>query len=544
MSEARALLKLSDGSEIRFGADESDVRNVPLDIQHETQIPGGYANASLVLPRPPDLHADDAKLFAEVELYDDHGTFYEGDIVGTPQVGENIRLDLTGPVNRLDDDQTYRRLWIDRDLSRWGEPSLARRVTLASGPDKLSIQSRSGFAETDSPTPPGIVQSINRLDATSWISHELGEAWYSANGLLIGSLRFSYHPIKDIGSANWINRAQLAADDDAGAKDYSATYNTTPSGDVILYASDERRFALVQMIWPTTFEGDGHWEAQWRNLRVVGLFSEPTAGSAPNDGFYAQDLIAEMLTDVGIDYSTGENGSLEPSSIVVLQAAFLEPTTRRKVIEYLTGAGSPPPYLNDWGVYDGEFFWKTPGTYGRTWIVRDDENARLESTGPDSSQRCNGVVVTWRDASGKTHTAGPPGSGADVESAQLQDTDPTNPANRRGRVWRPVDVGIQSGSSQAITLGAMRMSEMNRLVWRGHIDLTGMVETVDGLLLPARHVRGGDRVIVASDHHGYEHPIVQTGHQESTQTCRAHVGAPPETFPAIMGQLQQVGGGM
>jgi len=144
-----ASLHLTDGRIVRFGGDEKDPANQPSGISWDTSNPGGFGSASITLPRPENLFADDAKLFSHVEIYGDHGILYEGFVTGVPQVGtDEIQLSLSGWVNVLDRHETFRQVFVDRDLSRWGDASRALRLATLSPFDQVSGPTQ----ETDTDT--------------------------------------------------------------------------------------------------------------------------------------------------------------------------------------------------------------------------------------------------------------------------------------------------------------------------------------------------------------------------------------------------------
>jgi hypothetical protein len=114
-----------------------------------------------------------------------------------------------------------------------------------------------------------------------------------------------------------------------------------------------------------------------------------------------------------------------------------------EVIEQITAIGSSTTQPNDWGVYeDKTFFWRTPGTYGRTWHVRRDQVATPTSDGPQADQRVAGIKVVYSDASGRERSVGPVGSNADTETNDLLSIDPDNPASQIPGAFEVVNVGL------------------------------------------------------------------------------------------------------
>jgi hypothetical protein len=199
--------------------------------------------------------------------------------------------------------------------------------------------------------------------------------------------------------------------------------------------------------------------------------------------------------------------------------------------------GSPAPYANDWGVYeDKEFFWKTPGSYGRTWRCRRDTSATPSSDGPDVASRISGIQIAYRDGAGREFTVGPVGSNSDYETADLEDTDPSNPANRVQRKWQRRDIGI-SNQTMAVQVGQMLLTESNRIDWRGSVELEGEIFDEAGNPYAPWEMRAGDHIVFEDDPQPVARPIVSTSYTHDSMTVRADIGAPPKRGDVMFGQL-------
>jgi hypothetical protein len=521
-------LQYADGRCKRFGPDERFDADIPSAIQFDTQTPGGFGSGSLVLPRPPRLRADDAALFSHGVIYGPDGTDYEGRVVGIPQVGvEEIRLELEGWSAALDDDETFKAIFRDADLSRWQGPSQQRQVNLGDG---FALGSPSVVWG-------GAAPALQTSFTGTWdhtLVHPRTEAWYDANGIPIGKLIAGWGKNALVGTdATWHWFAGLSSDDVATASQFSADQHGVGPASVEVDANGIYRFAILYLDYSGTSDGgDGQeYIVNWFPT-VHGAHGLADAGG----GYLGSDILAYALAGTGLDYSLGD--SIERSSFAIPHLVFLEPVTRRQLVEQVTALGGAQLVPNDWGVYDNrEFFHRSPGSYGKTWRVRRDQVATPTSEGPDSKDRIGGIMISYRDGAGRTHSVGPPGSGAEYESSDLLDTDPQNPANRLSRRWRHRQVGI-TNQEGALNIGRMLLAEANRVDWRGSTVVRGEATDSAGHKSPASHMRAGDRIVIEDDEEPSEHPIVKTSYVHDDLAASVDIGAPPDSAEVLLAQLE------
>ena len=206
----------------------------------------------------------------------------------------------------------------------------------------------------------------------------------------------------------------------------------------------------------------------------------------------------------------------------------------------MTALGGNANVANDWGVYEGRtFYWRSPGSYGRTWYVRRDQVATSSSDGPDADRRVAGIKINYTDGAGTSLSVGPPGSNADYETTALLDTDTDNPAYRIPGAFKSESVGITSQQG-AINIGTMILNERNRLDWRGSVQVSGEAEDEYGNKLPAALIRAGDRIVVSDSGDTTARTIASTSYDHGSLTCTASIGATPDSLEALLGQLAAV----
>ena len=531
-----ASLFLIDGRVVRFGGDEIDAENVPSDISWDTSNPGGFGSASITLPRPENLYADDGKLFSHVELYGPGGQiFYEGFVSGVPQVGvDSIQLNLSGWVSSLDKYETFREIFVNRDNSVWGEMSNARRTFYAT-----NNYTYTGGPETEtSGTDPALVLSIPQ-DTLNPVT----EAWWKVGpGARVASVYYEMTSISTsaytglIGASDDVDGTNISNTGDLLTGTDSSSTATFTAG---LGVSTYGQYVFIQFLaggGTTATSTDQRFVL--KNLAVFGNHGLTKRGTAPDQGYYASDIVAYAIQQAPSLTYTAD--SIETTSFVIPHLTFTEDTVLRSVIEQVTALGGNQNFAHDWGVYENrEFYWRSPGTYGRTWHVRRDQVATSSSDGPDADRRVAGIKINYTDGAGTSLSVGPPGSNADYETTALLDTDTDNPAYRIPGAFKSESVGITSQQG-AINIGTMILNERNRLDWRGSVSITGEAEDENGNLFPAALIRAGDRIVVSDSGDTTARTIASTSYDHGSLTCTASIGATPDSLEALLGQLAAV----
>ena len=538
-----ANLAYTDGRVKRFGPDERDDGDIPKSIQFDTQAPGGFGSGSLVLPRPPKLRADDAKLFSHAWISGPgNKTAYEGRVTGVPQVGPSeIRLELEGWSAHLDDDETFQEIYSDIDFSHWQGASAQRKLDLIAS---YSFHDPSVVPDAGQPSlQQGYTGNWNATTGRPYAS-----AYYDAHGVELGSLYWAMKVDGRISPAdsNWNIEARLCDDDRSSNVNDSGNLRPgtgSPQTGTVTASGVAKYFSELANWYTNSGGGEGTEHAIWWTCLAVrskhGLTPRGTESATEAKGFYGSDVLAHALGKAAPLLNYTLNESIEQSTFVIPHLVFKEHTTVRQVIEQVTALGGASNVPNDWGVYENrEFYWRSPGSYGRTWRVRKDQVAEPTSEGPDASERISEIKITYRDGSGTNHTVGPPGSGADYETPQLQDTDPQNPANRVGRK-RHREVGI-TNQDGAVLIGQLLLAEANRVDWRGTTKIQGEATDSADNTLPAYMVRAGDRIVIEDDEDPTERAINSTSYSHDDMTMTANSGASPHQLEVLLAQLAAV----
>lgn len=530
------------GKRTRWAADEPDGAFVPGSMQFADQIPGGYKDFSAVLARRPDWDYGDTDELADITIRGLGGSVaWQGrlDQAGSSAGDQaNVNPSAVGYQAMLDDDQSAREIFLDIALSRWQGPSVQRQIDL-----------QIALVDVDSPTSsadfttgePALVTSLSG----PWSREHVSEAWYDAQGIPIGELYYAGKTQAagtigdDVASdPNWTAAVSLADDDVASASDIAGVAITSPWQASLNATTATRKWALALLGNTAAAGGSGvNYPLYWTFLGVVGQHGCPLYGTPSATGglgLLASDAVAYALAKwcPGLAFTTGVDGTIQPTGYLIPQLAVLDPGGMSAIVQAATAFE-----LLDWAVWAGPTFWMNQrGARGRRWRARTGP-ARLQNTGPSSQTLYNGVILTWSDvATGTTRTAGPPGSGCDVEDARLLDPDPQNPANEIGiRKWSP-PIQLGTGTAgMALDAGVFYLAEQQLVTMAGQATLDGFVEDADtGVVWPAWCARSGDSISFIDAANTSFRRIVDGAWDDSTKSRTISLDAPPDGMAQLL----------
>lgn len=519
------------GGFCRWAADAPLAADVPSELRHSSTMPGGFESLDCSLPRRAAGDHPDLERGSTVRVRSIAEIVGEYRLERSPRVsGDRVAVSPSGVGYQahLDDDKSASIIFVDRDMSAFaGDPSAQRRANLGS-PWRLNTGSNG--LEPDQSGTPRILQQLTRLAATTGAAQYVQESWYDAGpGNRLGALYYDL-TTQNIG-ADWDTLAILSSNDQHSATNTTGDLGTTASGYLTTAAS--RRFATLQLLFTGTTTADGDWQARWRRLAAYGDHGLTRRGSAPG-GLLASDMIAFALAQWApeLTFTTGVDGTIQPSTFVIPHAVFRERGGIGPWMRELTRYE-----LLDWAVWEGKtFYLNERGARGRNWHTRVAP-AGLEETGPQMDRLWESVMVQYRDVDGTTRTVGPPGSGADTESADLHDDDPENPANKLGIIRRDL---LQMGTSTAgaaIVVGQRFLEETKLLDSSGRARLAGHVEDESGVWHPFSHVRAGDTITFLDAADTSPRRIVRADHSHAERACQIDIDAPPEGLQALLERL-------
>lgn len=541
------VTKTAAGTIGRWAADERNPESQAADIQFSTAMPGGFDTFSCSLARDPKRSYFDVEELADIKVYGPGGQIaWEGQLQQLPdQGGSSSALNPAGVgyQDLLNDDSGAAMIYIDQDLSNWTDPSLARQQALTTANYQIGSVSTATDPET------GLPALVLEVDGP-WPALVVAEARYDAG--LAGTVKkiyYAYAPGPGTGSMT--NVVAVAATAGGGAASSSSIGVAATSG--AFTATTPQRYGLLQEAYGSPGSTSGFaYLAYWR-VAVIGNHNIPIQGTWPPTwnattktltggiGVLASDVAADALSRwvPNLTYTTGANGTIQPSSFIIPQMAFKDPGPVATIIQQITGYE-----LLDWAVWEGPTYYQNArgqSAKTRNWVSRV-KPAQLQNAGPSVARIWNGVIVSYTGVDGGTYTVGPPGSGCTTESPLLVDTDPQNPANAAGpngqprKRWTLLTAGTSTANT-AIQIGQVYLAQSKELNQSGQAAIVGTVQDDHGVWWPSWMVRAGDTIRFADARDPSPRRIVSSDYSHQSRTNTLQLDAPPDTETALLQRL-------
>jgi hypothetical protein len=530
------------GRTVRWGYGEQ-AENVPKGLQFSSTAPGGFETASCTLPRKPGHAYSDLTPFSNWEIQGPGGEVaWEGRLEDAPRESGNDRNVAprgAGYQAHLDDDKSASEIYVDQDFGSWGSSSTQRRLDLLS----------SGLVPTDATTNPDETTGAPSLETSvqgPWAAGNppVSEGVYDSKGIPVASVYYAWKKSSTLDNTdtNYTWRLQASAADTFTSADATSNLRAAgPGTGTLTTTGGDKTFVTAHLFYAAvakTTDGNKYC-IYWTKLAVYGdhgLTKRGDASSNEAQGFYASDVVAHAIRSWAplLSFTEGSTGTISPTSFVIPQLVFRDPTTCSEIIR-----GANRFHLNDWFVWEDQtVYYHERGARGRNWRARI-RPAQLQETGVSAQRIWNGVIVRYQDVTGETRSVGPTGSGANTEDTALEDSDPLNPANQKGiRRWDVLDMGGVSTPAGAIEVGRRFLEEANQLDTSGQARLVGYVEDDRGVIHPAWKVRAGDTIAFTDASDRSARRIVKTNYDAATCTCSVDLDAPPEGLDALLERLQ------
>lgn len=536
-----AKLLHADGSTSRWSGDEPDAHGIPLGIRTTTSAPGGHRDASLTLLRDPRRDWPDLDLVDDVVIYGRTKPLgrnvFEGQTAHFPsELGDGVSIGVkaVGHQVLLNEDETWRQLYVALGFEGWGEAPLWRKEQIANGgypQGKIPVSTDSG----------GLVWDVPK---EALPAYEHAEQWCEAPaGCKVRKLGYRGKRKGDFSKFEGPVLQATDSETTATGPDVLAPSLTLDDTPRTVELSGARRRLWLRLL--SNAEGTPTEATQQSYSRLArygdhGLTLREIAGELP--GVYGHDALAHMLETAApeIDFTVGGDGTIIPNtSVVIPDLAFLTPSPVTPAIEKLNAY-----FLNNFAVWDKKrFHWHPWDPDQLTWKASIAGGAHWAPAGRQAFGLLNGLVVSYTDHAGQQRMAGPPGSGCDYEDALLQDTDPSNPYTRRGRRrWGVLQVDFPLAyPTTAVQIGYVRLLEhrmpqrAGTLVIqpsvRGHIP--SITHPTMGEL-PIWAPRAGDFVELVDWSDPEPFRVIETDYDHDSKTLRAQLDTGAARLSAIM----------
>lgn len=450
---------------------DRDLTPVAEGLTFSTVDPGGYETLSFNVPSLDYLPTigDRVRLFEGLEpCWEGRVEEAAQDYAGPRATG---RVSCVGAGAALKDAE-YSMIYVDRDLSRWGDISVQRRIDLLTGSQAPKVQ------RDEASGAPSVVTGIH--GAWTNANRPISEAVYDAGPRnRIGRFYYAWRRggYIDHGDANWTWRVGTADGDDFSGATVGSNLRAAGPGSGTFTPTTPQRYAFLQLFYAAVSGGgdNADYIIIWSDLAVFGDHGLTARGTAPNQGFYTSDIVRHAL-----DQATGiDPGVIEDDTgLIITQAAYYDPVTPERVIDDMARRSG-----FHWGV------WSAPGMDGnpRLHFTAPPEQATAIITRADAdsfqpSQRLSGlydtVNVRYQDA------ANGPGI------VTVTRPNPFLPEQLAGR-QRTVDFGIGSEAAAQVygeTLLALWEQQARAA---GPLTLPGNIQLPGGGTKPAHLLKAG-----------------------------------------------------
>lgn len=272
---------------------------------------GGYESCSLPFPMdlPQVLRGDHIRIDCGL------GVAWEGRVKQVQRsLGSKTLIQGEGYA-ALPGDESGSMVFVDRDLTRWTDPLLARQLGLAAGG---LTQGTIQVAADPANNAPALAEGI-----TGPWSGALGfsaEALYDAGPEnTAAKVYYNFTPNANISAAdtNWLWEIYSTPDDVSFPE--STGNLRAASGSGYFTPATARRYAMAQLVYGIASGGAVDYELFWHNLAVYGTHGLTGRGTDPV-GFYPSDIAGWAAGQVpalqsGVIQLTDASGFIVPHSV-------------------------------------------------------------------------------------------------------------------------------------------------------------------------------------------------------------------------------------
>ena len=472
------VTSLDSGQVETYSPASQDPRRVPQEMEFSTKSGTGHEGGSFTLARFGD-YADER--LRQVQFIGAGGCVaHEGRVSGRPETsGAGMTIQTTGFYSHLKDQLMPATVYIDQDMSHWGQCSLLRRAFLATVPCDLG---RISWANENGLT---LAFPNEALPA----SYTFAGAWYEAPpGSVIKEVVYQ---IKNTNYPGTWRALTLSCDDQdttAMANDYALTADDTERTRTLTTARrlvELNAFSNAGAATPAI--GANSWV---KTLAAYGDHGLTTITAS---------AVIEHVLATACPLLTYDDDSIATTTTEIAQL-IAEPGGRAEdVILKCNGL-----HLYDIGVWDDRKFHFQPSPslddYDYELSLYDGDTLERAGEQVDDDGPFNGCWVMYQDVANgnREEIIGPYGTAAPLDpngSDLLRDDTETNPCNREGMLRHAVlRINFPTTEANAIVFGAVFLLDKLQPNRQGKGRASGYVRNRAGAWVPAYQVRADKRV--------------------------------------------------
>jgi hypothetical protein len=513
----------AEGTRYQWGKGSNSPADVPQGLTFSTRLGDGFADASVTLHRRIDRDWPDINLYDDVALIGMDGSVaYEGRVAANPRsisTAHSMNVVCAGWMAHTRDRKMIE-VYVDRNSSSWTDPPLSRRVAaVIAGESSALITADSSH---------GLSWTVPDQALPANTSTEL---YYTAPpGCLIVQAQF-------VGTRNGAFTSFEGptlfgnSTEDLTGGSLEAVGMTLDGNLQASTFSAAQRYVMIRAKTTGAVTPASAWLQSLSTIAVYGTALTQRAQSPDPPGFYASDIIRDV---VGRFCPLLNTNGVQDTTYIIPQAAYLDPTDPFDVI-----ADVNKYHRWQFYVWENKTFTYAPiDLSDYDWAIDYfDPGVTLDLQGDSTDDGAfNGICVNFTDlGTGKPNRLTP-----DTNS-ELADTDPENPANRRGiDHWDEISLSSPTTSDGAIQIGRAALAEKNTPKGQGTITIQGHVKDRAGHWQQGWKVRAGDRVAIVSSTSLSDRPrlISETSWDNDSKTLSITVESPPARLDAVLDRIQ------
>lgn len=467
----------------------TDFTNEAENITFSNTDPGGYEMASFDLQAG---RADAINPGDRVRIYEGQSIVWEGRVAEpqkTIQHGWHVHRKVGSAVTRVQcegygaslKDNLMSMVYVDRDMTQWGSPSITRQISLANGSDQL-------ISPSVGPDPSSGGPSLVCQITDSWVAPyvPIVESLYDAGpGNLIGKI--FYYVNNPVGLSNWYTIIGTSSTPEFAADTFVTQHPLNPTWSGYFTPSTAWRWGFFQFYTQTTPGGaqGAAYPTYWQ-IAVYGNHNLPGRGGDPV-GFYTSDIAldaAMRAQHAGSPFSIGRVDTI--SQYIIPHYVQRTPVQHDQVISDMAKLG----YAH-YGIWEADSIFDELPTFTFRAYGSDADcfTSLSDCDEADISERLANLyttaVITYQD-----------GAGSGYESiVQL----PNYILSKVG-ITRTVtfDLGISGLQAASAFAGYVLQILFAQARTAGSVQLPKKIRTSTGAAIPAYRLKAGiNRIRIA-----------------------------------------------